>query len=233
MALFHITSWRKILLFSAGFLACAYAFAVVWYVPSTPDIGFHCSFTPVVKRVEAPKNRQDYPSIGDNLVQVGRYRFPDETQPYPMWAQVRVLRELMDLRDAKMEPCTASVLKSVGVTKQSNSNEEVYRCLEASAGETVAFQKPDGQKEILVKFKRAGSDQIHEIWCPLGTMPVNELIPSILWLFLKLGLFTIGALVFWNRPQDASAAQFFLLCIVTLAAYMGDITGRALRHNRG
>src|SRR5437899_1278495 len=234
MALFHITSWRKILLFSAGFLACAYAFAVVWYVPSTPDIGFHCSFTPVVKRVEAPKNRQDYPSIGDNLVQVGRYRFPDETQPYPMWAQVRVLRELMDLREAKMEVFLVdfdrshtsakfplSVLESVGVKKPSHSNEEVYQYFEGPAGETVAIQKPDGQKEILVKFKRAGSDQIHEIWCPLGTMPANELIPSILWLFLKLGLFTVGALVFWNRPQDVSAAQFFLLCIVTLAAYMG------------
>src|SRR5262249_19711897 len=159
--------------------------AIVWYVPTTPDIGFHCSFTPVVKRVTT--KAEDYPSIGDNLVQVGRYRFPDETQPYPMWAQVRVLRELIDLRDAKGE-------------------------IKGPDGEVVAFQKPDGEKEIQVKYKLAGSNQIHKTWCPLGTMPVAELIPSILWLFLKLGLFTVGALVFWNRPQDASAAQFFLLC---------------------
>src|SRR5262249_30746317 len=138
----------------------------------------------------------DFPLVGDNLVQVGRYRFPDETQAYPMWAQVRVLRELIDLRDAKGE-------------------------VEGPGSETVAFQKPGGEKEILVKYKQADNNQIHKVWCPLGTMPVDELIPSILWLFLKLGLFTVGALVFWNRPQDASAAQFFLLCIVTLAAYMG------------
>jgi transcriptional regulator with GAF, ATPase, and Fis domain len=113
-----------------------------------------------------------------------------------MWAQVRVLRELIDLRDVDAD-------------------------LVAADGETVAFQKPDEEKEILVKYKRADNNQIYKIWCPLGTMPVDELIPSILWLFLKLGLFTVGALVFWNRPQDTSAAQFFLLCIVTLAAYMG------------
>src|SRR5438105_3013712 len=188
MAAFHTSLWRSILLFSAGVLGCAYAFSVVWYVPSTPDIGFHCSFTPVIKRVTAKS--PDYPSIGDSLVQVGRYRFPDETQPYPMWAQVRVLRELIDLRDAEQE-------------------------LQGSSGETVATSNPDGQREILVKFKRAGSNEIHEVWCPLGTMPMKELVPSILWLFLKLGLFTVGALVFWNRPQDTSAAQFFLLCIVT------------------
>jgi transcriptional regulator with GAF, ATPase, and Fis domain len=44
---------------------------------------------------------------------------------------------------------------------------------------------------------------------------------SILWFFLKLGLFTVGALVFWKRPTDISATQFFLLCIVTMGAYMG------------
>src|SRR5262249_35815859 len=31
----------------------------------------------------------------------------------------------------------------------------------------------------------------------------------------------VGALVLWKRPSDAAAAQFFLLCIVTLGAFMG------------
>ena len=42
-----------------------------------------------------------------------------------------------------------------------------------------------------------------------------------MWFFLKLGLFVVGALVFWKRPSNVSATQFFLLCIVTLGAYMG------------
>ena len=34
-------------------------------------------------------------------------------------------------------------------------------------------------------------------------------------------LSSVGALVFWKRPADLSARQFFLLCMVTLGAYMG------------
>src|SRR5260370_18342969 len=179
MAFFQSTSWRRILLFSAGFLACLYAFTVVWYVPSTPDIGFHCSFTPVVKRSSLSPNRPDYPAIGDKLVQVGRFRFPEDNQPHPMWSQVRLLRELIDIRDAEMDLILVDfdqirkpsnfpvrVLESIGVKKPSYSNEEFYS-LEGPGGETVAIQKPDGYKEVLVKFKRAGSDQIQEVWCPL------------------------------------------------------------------
>ncbi len=46
-------------------------------------------------------------------------------------------------------------------------------------------------------------------------------MPSFLWFFLKLFLFTVGAIVFWKRPNDGAAAQFFLLCAVTLGAYTG------------
>ncbi len=188
-------SLRKILLFSLGTLVCLYAVSVLWYVPSTPDIGVHCSFTPTVKRISLAKDGQDDLQVGDNLVQVGRYRFPDDLQPQPIWAQVRLLRELMDLRHPGP--------------------------VNGPGGELVAGENADGQKSILVKFKHPGSDKIHQLWCPLGSIPGDELIPSILWFFLKLGLFAVGALVFWKRPQDSSAAQFFLLCIVTLGAYMG------------
>jgi transcriptional regulator with GAF, ATPase, and Fis domain len=186
---------KKTVLFSLGTLICLYSIAVLWYVPSTPDIGIHCSFTPIVKRVSVPENAETYPSVGDNLVQVGRYRFPEETQPHPMWAQVRLLRELIDLR--RDGPCRGPDADWVA---RANSEEGL---------------------DVLVKFKPQGGNRIQEVWRPLSNMPINELAPSILWFILKLGLFAVGALVFWKRPQDASAAQFFLLCIVTLGAYMG------------
>jgi transcriptional regulator with GAF, ATPase, and Fis domain len=57
--------------------------------------------------------------------------------------------------------------------------------------------------------------------CRPGPVPPAQLVPSILWFFLKGGLFLVGALVFWKRPGDRSAAQFFWLCIVTFGAYLG------------
>ncbi|HZY88542.1 MAG TPA: sigma 54-interacting transcriptional regulator, partial [Gemmataceae bacterium] len=61
----------------------------------------------------------------------------------------------------------------------------------------------------------------HSVWCRLGHSPVETLVPSVLWFFLKIGLFVVGAVVFWKRPGDRSAAQFFLFCIVSFGAYMG------------
>jgi DNA-binding NtrC family response regulator len=57
--------------------------------------------------------------------------------------------------------------------------------------------------------------------CRPARLPLAVLAPSILWFFLKLGLLVVGALVFWNRPGDRSAARFFWLCIVTFGAYLG------------
>ncbi len=58
-------------------------------------------------------------------------------------------------------------------------------------------------------------------WCVLGNIPLEEQIPSLLWFLLKVSLFLIGALVFWKRPNDPAAARFYILCVVTLGAYMG------------
>ena len=45
--------------------------------------------------------------------------------------------------------------------------------------------------------------------------------PSLIWLFLKGALFVIGALVYWKRPNDESAFRFYILCVITLGAYVG------------
>ncbi|MGP0064502.1 MAG: sigma 54-interacting transcriptional regulator, partial [Isosphaeraceae bacterium] len=44
---------------------------------------------------------------------------------------------------------------------------------------------------------------------------------SGVWFFQELLIFLIGARVFWKRPNDESARLFFVLCIVTVGAFMG------------
>jgi transcriptional regulator with GAF, ATPase, and Fis domain len=88
----------------------------------------------------------------------------------------------------------------------------------------LTYIRLKGEDLIRVKFRRGGpngSEQVFTCWILLDNIPIEELIPSVLWLGLKLMLFLVGALVFWKRPADRSAAQFFLLCVVTLGAYMG------------
>ncbi len=202
---FHL-NWRKVFLVAAGALACLYAVSVLCYVPFTPDVGFRCAFSPVVKRVTKPERGADYPQVGDTIVQLGNFHFPEKTE---LWAQVMVLREL-SLRDEPLEQQGLAVRAEAGV-----------RVLQGPNGEALVRESPTGTKSILVKFKRPGRDDMLTAYCPLDRFPPREMGPSILWFILKLGLVSIGALVFWKRPDDWSAAQFFLLCIVTLGAYIG------------
>lgn len=74
---------------------------------------------------------------------------------------------------------------------------------------------------IPVVYRSVADHEVYAREFRLGTLPPETLIPSVLWFLLKIGLFVVGALVFWKRPDDRAAGQFFLLCIVTLGAFMG------------
>jgi transcriptional regulator with GAF, ATPase, and Fis domain len=51
--------------------------------------------------------------------------------------------------------------------------------------------------------------------------PSSSYVWSFIWFVQELLIFGIGALVFWKRPNDDSARLFFVLCIVTVGAFMG------------
>jgi transcriptional regulator with GAF, ATPase, and Fis domain len=210
--LYRSIQWRKILLVAAGLLACVYAVSVLAYVPRTPDIGLRCGFAPVIKRVSLPEDGQTHPQLEDTIEQIGNYQFRAENTSH-LWTQVLMLRKLTNFRDKPLEQLVD------GNSQIKTEGENLV--LESFNGEKLIVQKSDGERQVLVKFRQSATNSSATIFCRLGTMPLEELVPSILWFFLKLGLFAVGVLVFWKRPEDSSAAQFFLLCIVTLAAYMG------------
>jgi transcriptional regulator with GAF, ATPase, and Fis domain len=191
--------WRKLFMTLAGALVCSYACWVLWYVHSMPDIGLRTAFNPEIRRVEGNavlpnEGRSEVPEIGDRIVSLnGR---PVRTWPH-------LLQALRDLRHDKAVAVDA---------------------LPAASDERLTFIQLDGTELVRVRFQHLEVGDVEgpfqTCWCPV-VRPSEELLASILWFFLKLGLFVVGALVFWKRPTDVPATQFFLLCIVTLGAYMG------------
>jgi transcriptional regulator with GAF, ATPase, and Fis domain len=191
--------WRKTSIALAGILVCLYALWVLWYVHSTPDIGLRTAFDPEIRRIEANAVLQDpgqseVPQVGDKIVRVNG-------RPVTTWPHL--LQALRDLRT------------QTAVTVDA---------LPPASDEPIHFIQLDGSRLVRVQFRHSHDGEteasLHSCWCRVG-LPSAELLASILWFFLKLGLFVVGALVFWKRPTDPSATQFFLLCIVTLGAYMG------------
>ncbi len=192
----------KYLFLSVGVSACLYAGAVVWYDRTSAEIGLRCAFDTQVQKlypehILIPRQGSGVrPEVGDYLLRVG----PKAIETWSDWVRV-----VADLRDYGRYP----------------------RASHASvpeAGSDTIVVLPDGTELIKVEFGRARSSGELErfvCWCLIGPPPLAELAPSLIWLCLKMGLFVIGAVVFWKRPHDPPARLFFVLCIVTVGAFMG------------
>jgi transcriptional regulator with GAF, ATPase, and Fis domain len=178
---------------AAAFLVCAYAGGVLGYVwLFSPDIGVRCAFTPAINDF----NREfliagKAPKGDDTITQLG-------DQDVSNWAQI--LHELVELRRRKPEPGSEADLTS----KSKKTHLQV-----------------DGKEIVRVRYKKADTGDTQTVWLRVGQPPLETLLPSILWFALKILLFAVGAYVFWKRPEDRSAATFFLFCLVSFGAYMG------------
>ena len=193
----HPFSRARLAIIASAFLVCAYAAGVISYVMATPDIGVRCAFTPAVNHFSPDflydKEHAEPLDPNDIIVQLG-------DQEVKNWAQF--LHELNVLRRSRGEPGSAADLGS-----ESGKNHLIV----------------GGEEIIRVRYVRAGEEDQSPrmVWLKVGRPPLETLAPSVLWFLLKIGLFVVGAIVFWKRPEDRSASLFFLFCLVSFGAYMG------------
>jgi transcriptional regulator with GAF, ATPase, and Fis domain len=193
---------RRFWLSFAGLAVCIYSVWVVAYVMLAPDLGLRSAFSSSLKaaplsrmfRTDTDHPTDPIPKSGDKVVQLGDLEIAS-------WPQLLAAPRILQERTATLP---TDRLAAMGAKREVKNGEEVVY--------------------VRAKFLRetAGSAPLTiEGWCKVGSLPLEDILPSVLWFFVKLALFVVGALVFWKRPNEATAAQFFLLCIVTLGAYMG------------
>ncbi len=185
---------HQLAILGAAFLVLGYAVSVLSFVLFTPEIGIRCSFTPVVNHFYGEFLN---PPNQQETLRPGDKIVQIGDQPIENWSQL--VRKLVELRNDPAEAGTEENLK------EPNRH---YLWL-------------DGHKLVRVDYLRGTDPNPHSVWCALGPPPIEAIVPSVLWFFLKIGLFVVGAFVFWKRGEDRAAAQFFRLCIVSLGAYIG------------
>ncbi len=182
----------------SSLLICVYSVAVLLYVLTLPEIGVRCAFTPVVNQFDRDfLFPADQPPLqeGDHITRVG---------PYPVTTWAQLLRTMLLLREE--QPQDARDVKTP---------EDLHPKLDP----TLTHLEVQGQRVVRVGWERDG--KAGEVWLRLGPSPVETLLPGVLWFCLNIGLFVVGALVFWKRPEDRPARLFFTLCLVTLGAFLG------------
>jgi transcriptional regulator with GAF, ATPase, and Fis domain len=197
-------SGRK-LLTGLTILLIVYILSVVWCSQETTDIGLRCAFDTEVQRIDP--SRFDFaltsagiPSIGDKILRVGGRKIE-------LWSDLLHLLKRLDEPEeyprVPVEPAAS------------------FETLEnVPQRESVIVQR--GIQELVrVEFSRAGEEEIRVAWAVV-TKPTLELfLRSVLWLAAKLALLAVVVVALWKRPQDRPLFRFFVLCVVTIGAYMG------------
>lgn len=74
---------------------------------------------------------------------------------------------------------------------------------------------------VRLSFYRPSDNTNHETVLLYDQTSLENMIPSFLWLVLKMAMVFAGGLILWWKPADDSARQFFILGLVSLVAYMG------------
>jgi transcriptional regulator with GAF, ATPase, and Fis domain len=186
---------RQLLILVAGLLVCVYALGVLGYVLAIPDLGLRCAFSTVANRIEP------------------------EFLYAPKGTRASDLRgsTVLAIGDQKIETWPQVPRAAVALRQQRDQAKTVTTLDEASSTHVLL----DGMELVRVRLQPPGDRAPRSVWCRVGYPPLDVLLPFVLWFFLKAGLFIVGAMVYWKRPEDNSAARFFWLSIVTAGAYLG------------
>jgi transcriptional regulator with PAS, ATPase and Fis domain len=186
-----VLGWRKRVLILSAILVALYLLCVVVYGYRVPDIGLYWLLSPDVSGVDDRYIVTNSPAELD----LGGYRV-QQIGPFTIRNFPGISKALRDLNPSEGSESTPSTL-----------------------GPSHRFHL--GKEQVLVRLQppTPGKEPV-EVWC-LVDRSLESLLPSILWLLLKGSLFLVGLLVYWKRPHDRSAAQFFVLSFVTVGAYMG------------
>ena len=172
---------RRLFIVAAALLVCTYALGVLGYVIATPEIGVRCAFSLVVNHFYPefldPPDQADPIREGDTIVAMAG-------QPVENWSQL--MRKVADLRDEPAQPPDADLSRK---TEQDPNTDRTHLVI-------------DGRHVVRLDFRRGEqSSPVRSVWLRVGQTPPVTLVPSILWLLLKIGLFLVAALVFWKRRR--------------------------------
>ena len=160
------TGRHHLAIIAAAVVVFGYALSVLGYVMFTPEIGIRCAFTPVVNHFY---KEFLYPTDQEPLCPGDRIVQVGD-HPIDDWSQL--LRELSNVR--RTPPAEGQL---------SDLNDPELHYLKV--GSTTL---------VRVDYLRGDPPVRHHVWCAVGPPRLETLVPSVLWFFLKIGLFVVGRL---------------------------------------
>ena len=206
------------LLIGLGALAVVYALALLEFVAISPDLRIRAFLVDASPIDEDPGDGlivqatpgldwqpgQSPPQPGDMLLNVNGHPTPTLLDYF------RAIDELYLVTDQQFEK-----------VKESERPQD-WSPLKIRGLALVMGEQGPTRRLVEVLYRAAGPQgRVEQAWIEIQSPPPGGLLLSILWLIPHLAILFVGGAACWQRPFDRSARIFFLMCIVTMVAYMG------------
>jgi transcriptional regulator with GAF, ATPase, and Fis domain len=199
------------LLGALGGLVLLYSMVVLGFVATTPDIGIRTLMADpawpngvadgvVIRQVPAASDiLGTHPQKGDRLIRIANW---------PVHTFIDFTQAAMRLRSEQIPP-------GGSLPPGSDPSED---------SGLPSIVEVDGARLVEVEFIPQGKTAAEAMttWLRIQSLPVPEVLFSLLWFVLQSVAFAIGAAVYWNRPFDRASQLFYALCLVTLGAFLGS-----------
>lgn len=220
-SLSNLPDQRRAILKASALGIIIYAIVVVVYANLTPYLGIRF-FADQVQRIEVPP--VDSSTAGKTLP------LPQPRDRVIDIAGVNIRSVKVKLKNGEEITVDRSPLGTIVSTTAALRNEEVYPAVEITSlaqlsKVTSGVARLGDQRFVRITFQAPDDDPEHRgtfsRWFIVGDAPLSQSRLSIAWFAIESVVFWLGWLVFRRRPEDESAALFFLMCIVTVGAYMG------------
>ena len=150
-----------------------------------------------------------------------------------------VIREVPDIRCRGESPAAGDVLQRIGDQPIRTFNDFARSFLQVQRSQVtregmlntgddpLLVREPlpklvelkTGERLIEVEFLHDGVLQTS--WVYVQSLPLDEVLLTLVWFLLQLVITVVGALSVWQRPFDRPARLFFAMCVVTLGAFVG------------
>ena len=201
--------WSLILIGSA---VLVYSMAVLGFIVTTPDVGLRVLLCEdrsdnspgiaihSISHVEAQgKIPEIIPQVDDRLLELGKVR----THSFLDFAS-----QFSWLRNADRE---------TGPLPQGT---DLWKAVNESLGSQPLVEYSGGERWIRTRFSRAGSEEVHEAYLRVKSLPLSDVLLSFVWFSLQLGFFVLTAFLCWHRSFDRAVRVLFGLAIVSLGAFI-------------
>lgn len=202
---------ERAILFTCGILAIIYSVIVLGFVTTSPDLRLRAMLDSVEANPELNSPAGIEIKATPGIEKTGPFAAPKTNDiltkigKYPIRTFFDFSQTLSKLRNVGLPP-------GGQLPPNTDPSEHVVP-------DIVEIQ--DTGRFIKIEYWSKDQQQAKTAWIKIQSIPLGDVVISLLWFSLEIVILAIGAFAYWMRPFDRTTRIFFTMGTITLVAFIG------------